>query len=89
MRLLSRRGRVRLTDSLCTHARAHLVDGHLEGCVIECPKHNGRFNVRTGQAVRRPATDPLRTYPVKVVAGRLVAELPVDNSAPTISEVPH
>jgi nitrite reductase/ring-hydroxylating ferredoxin subunit len=80
-------GELALTDGLRTHARAHLVDGHLEGCVIECPKHNGRFNVRTGQAVRRPATDPWRTYPVKVVAGRLVAELPVDNWASTTSEV--
>lgn len=64
-----------LTDGLCTHARAELSDGYLEGCVIECPKHNGRFDVRSGEALRRPATRPLRTYPVEVVAGRVAARL--------------
>ena len=39
-----------VTDGLCTHAQTHLADGHLEGGIIECPKHNGRFDVRTGGA---------------------------------------
>jgi len=77
-----------LTEGLCTHARTHLADGHLEGCVIECPKHNGRFNVRTGEAIRRPAITPLRTYPVKVVGARLVAELPAGPSKRATSVVP-
>ncbi|HTV12546.1 MAG TPA: fatty acid desaturase [Acidimicrobiales bacterium] len=64
-----------LTDGLCTHAGTHLADGHLEGHVIECPKHNGRFDVRTGEAIRRPATVPLRSYPVRTVGGRVVADL--------------
>jgi fatty acid desaturase/nitrite reductase/ring-hydroxylating ferredoxin subunit len=64
-----------LTDGLCTHTAAELSEGYLDGCVIECPKHNGRFDVRTGEAVRRPATQPLRTYSVDVVGGRVVARL--------------
>ena len=64
-----------LTDGLCTHAGTHLADGHLEGCIIECPKHNGRFDVRTGEPKRRPATVPLQSYPVKVVDGRIIADL--------------
>lgn len=64
-----------VTDGLCTHAQSDLAEGHLEGCVIECPKHNGRFNVRTGEAVRRPPSIPLRTYSVRVLGGRLLAEL--------------
>jgi Na+-transporting NADH:ubiquinone oxidoreductase subunit F len=64
-----------LTDGLCNHAGSCLADGHLEGHIIECPKHNGRFDVRTGAAVRRPPMVPLRTYPVRVSSGRLVGEL--------------
>ena len=64
-----------LTDGLCTHTQAELSEGYLDGCVIECPKHNGRFDVRTGEAVRRPATRPLRTYSVEVIGGRVVAQL--------------
>ena len=64
-----------LTDGLCTHAGTHLADGRLEGCIIECPKHNGRFDVRTGEPKRRPATVPLQSYSVKVVDGRIIADL--------------
>jgi MocE subfamily Rieske [2Fe-2S] domain protein len=69
------KGDFALTDGLCTHAGTHLADGHLEGCIIECPKHNGRFDVRTGEATRRPATVPLQSYPVRVVRGRIIADL--------------
>jgi MocE subfamily Rieske [2Fe-2S] domain protein len=64
-----------LTDGLCTHTDAELSEGYLDGCEIECPKHNGRFDVRTGEAVRRPATRALRTYPVDVTDGRVVTRL--------------
>ena len=41
----------RLTDGFCTHGRAHLADGVVIGdggdCAIECPKHNGRFDLAT------------------------------------------
>ena len=32
------------TDGLCTHGRAHLSGGFVDGTTIECPKHNGRFD---------------------------------------------
>ena len=67
--------RYAMTDGLCTHGRTHLADGFLDGCVIECPKHNGRFDVTTGQPLRRPVTVPLTTYPVEVRNGRVVADL--------------
>jgi Na+-transporting NADH:ubiquinone oxidoreductase subunit F len=64
-----------LVDGLCTHARAELADGLLiDGC-LECPKHNGRFDVFTGEAVRKPAQSPLGTYCVAVVDGRVIADL--------------
>ena len=53
-------------DSQCTHGRASLADGYVEGLEIECPKHNGRFNVSTGAAVASPARMPIQTYPCRV-----------------------
>ncbi len=64
-----------VTDGLCTHAQTHLADGHLEGGIIECPKHNGRFDVRTGEPVRRPPQLPLCTYAVEVNDGRVIGYL--------------
>jgi nitrite reductase/ring-hydroxylating ferredoxin subunit len=42
---------------------------------IECPKHNGRFDVRSGEPVRRPVKVPLATYDIALVDGRLVSDL--------------
>jgi 3-phenylpropionate/trans-cinnamate dioxygenase ferredoxin component len=59
------------TDALCTHERASLADGLVQGDIIECPKHNGRFNYKTGEAKRAPARVDLCTYPVRTEAGRV------------------
>jgi len=64
------------TDGLCTHEQVHLADGLLLGFQIECPKHNGRFDIRDGSARRSPACDALRTYAVKIESGRLVVDIP-------------
>ncbi len=63
---------VHATDGLCTHERAHLADGLVIGDLIECPKHNGRFNFKTGEAKRVPAKVALCTYPARVEAGRVL-----------------
>jgi len=54
-------------DDLCTHDGGPLAEGHLEGDVIECPRHGARFNVKTGAALCLPATTPVPTYDVRVV----------------------
>jgi 3-phenylpropionate/trans-cinnamate dioxygenase ferredoxin subunit len=41
------------------------------GDVIECPRHNGRFNFKTGEALAPPVCVNLATYPVKVENGRV------------------
>jgi nitrite reductase/ring-hydroxylating ferredoxin subunit len=67
-----------LTDGLCTHGQTHLADGVVLDCrTIECPKHNGRFDVRSGEPTRRPVKLPLGTYDIAVVDGRLVSDLVV------------
>jgi nitrite reductase/ring-hydroxylating ferredoxin subunit len=49
----------------CTHGQARLSEGYLEGCLIECPFHQGLFDVRTGEAKGPPCTEPLRTFAVR------------------------
>ncbi|MFT4160474.1 MULTISPECIES: MocE family 2Fe-2S type ferredoxin [Shinella] len=57
------------TDGLCTHEKIHLADGLVMDHVIECPKHNGRFNYKSGEALGAPVCIDLKTYPVKVEGG--------------------
>jgi Na+-transporting NADH:ubiquinone oxidoreductase subunit F len=64
-----------LGDGMCTHAQVHLADGALVDGQIECPKHNGRFDARTGEAVRKPVKEAICMYPVRRVGGRLVSDL--------------
>jgi naphthalene 1,2-dioxygenase system ferredoxin subunit len=59
------------TSNLCTHGNARLCDGFLEGDSIECPLHQGRFNVRDGRPLCDPVTVPLVTYPAKLEGGRV------------------
>ncbi|MES2424165.1 MAG: non-heme iron oxygenase ferredoxin subunit [Pseudomonadota bacterium] len=73
--LFSVDGAIYATDNLCTHGNARLCDGFLEGTEIECPLHQGRFDVRTGTATCAPATGALRTYPVKTGDGRVWIKL--------------
>src|ERR1700712_1621319 len=54
------------TAGHCTHERQLLCDGLVMDTVIECPKHNGRFDYRTGKALGAPVLADIRTYPVKV-----------------------
>ena len=50
----------------CTHRGGPLGEGLLEGDEVECPFHQGRFNVKTGEAVQEPPTEPIATYEVQV-----------------------
>lgn len=63
------------TDNLCTHGSARLCDGFLEGHEIECPLHQGRFDVRDGKPTCAPVTEALRTYPVKIENQRVMLKL--------------
>ena len=63
------------TDGLCTHEKIHLAGGFVADDLIECPKHNGRFNYKTGEAKGAPVCVNLKTYPTKVEGGRVFLEL--------------
>ena len=59
------------TDGLCTHEQVHLADGLVMGNLIECPKHNGQFDYRTGAAKRIPVCVDLVTYPARISGDRV------------------
>jgi len=73
--LYSAGGAIFATDNICTHGQARLCEGFLEGHEIECPLHQGRFDVRTGQPTCAPVTEAIRSYPVRVEGGRVFLAL--------------
>lgn len=68
-------GKYYATEALCTHEQANLVDGYLCDGIIECPKHNARFEVSTGKCLRRPAKVDLKTFPVKGEGGEIYIQV--------------
>jgi naphthalene 1,2-dioxygenase system ferredoxin subunit len=68
-------GEVFATDNLCSHGHARLCEGFLLGHEIECPLHQGRLDVRSGLPTCEPAAEPVRSYPVKIEAGRVWLQL--------------
>jgi nitrite reductase/ring-hydroxylating ferredoxin subunit len=51
-----------VTDDACTHGPGSLSEGLLEGDVIECNFHQGRFDVRTGEVVLPPCMIAVKAY---------------------------
>ena len=54
------------TGSAARAAASSVADGLVTGNLIECPKHNGCFDFKTGEAKRLPVRQRLATFPVKV-----------------------
>ncbi len=69
-------------DATCTHGSASLCGGFVEpDGSIECPLHQGRFDVRTGRALCAPLTQDLTVHPVRQQAGRMWVLLAADQGA--------
>lgn len=60
---------------LCPHGAARLSDCWIEDGRVECPLHQGTFDIRTGAACEAPCTEPVRTFPVRVLVGRVQAQV--------------
>jgi 3-phenylpropionate/trans-cinnamate dioxygenase ferredoxin component len=63
------------TDGLCTHQKVHLAGGFVMDNLIECPKHNGRFDFTTGKAKGAPVCVDLKTYPIRIEGGEVFIQL--------------
>lgn len=51
---------------VCSHAEIALSEGEIEGCTVECWLHGSRFDLKTGEPLELPATQPVPVYPVRV-----------------------
>lgn len=58
-------------DDTCSHAKASLADGDLDGCYVECPFHASQFDLRTGEPNGLPASAPVATHTVEIRSGVL------------------
>lgn len=62
-------------DDICTHQDASLAEGEQNGYKIECWLHSAEFDLRTGEALTPPASQPVRTYPVSIDGNNVVVEI--------------
>lgn len=70
------KGQVYATSNVCTHQFALLSDGIVEDDCVECPLHQARFHVATGQLQSGPACAPLQTYPVRLEGDLVFVDAP-------------
>jgi len=59
-------GKYYAISNVCTHEGGPLADGTLSGYEVECPWHGSKFDVRTGEVKKSPASEPEPTYEVKI-----------------------
>jgi naphthalene 1,2-dioxygenase ferredoxin component len=74
------KGKFYATSDICTHAHAHLSDGYIDGDVVECPLHQGRFHISSRKAISAPVTEDVRTYPVRVEGGKISIQMTSNQS---------
>lgn len=67
-------GRFYAFDDTCTHAGCSLADGDLEGTTVTCSCHGSQFDVRSGEVLKGPAEEPVRSHPVRVEGDDLLTE---------------
>jgi len=56
-------------ENLCSHAQATFDQGRMRGYRIMCPLHGGTFDIRDGSCTGLPATQPIRSFPLRIVDG--------------------
>lgn len=67
------------TAGLCTHEAIHLADGFVMDFVVECPKHNGQFDIRTGAPKGPPVCKGIKTFPVRQEGEDVLIQLEPSN----------
>jgi len=62
-------------DNLCTHQGGPLCEGEIEEGEVECPWHGARFDITSGSVTVPPASQDVKSYPVRVSNGTIEVEL--------------
>jgi nitrite reductase/ring-hydroxylating ferredoxin subunit len=63
------------TEEFCSHGLARLTEGWQEGFIIECPLHQGSFDVRTGGCVAPPVDEDIRCYAVQIRDSEILVDV--------------
>jgi len=82
------KGQFYASQDVCTHEHAYLSDGVVVDCTIECPFHQGRFDIRTGRALGAPVIIPLHTFPVMVADGQIFVQVKADEAESIVALQP-
>ena len=64
-------GALYVTQDECTHGPSSLAEGFVLDDEVECCFHQGRFHIPTGRASCAPATEPLKTWKVELIDGKV------------------
>lgn len=68
-------GELFATQDHCTHGNWSLSEGgYLDGDIVECSLHQGKFCVRTGKVKAAPPCDPLKVFPIRVDGNDVLVE---------------
>lgn len=67
-------GVLHAVDGTCCHRGGPLGEGTLDGCIVSCPWHGWRFDVRTGQCVGVPGKSQA-VLPVREEGGQIFVEV--------------
>lgn len=69
--IYSRNEMIKVFDSRCPHQRTNIPELALqEDCILTCPKHQWKFDIRTGECIEK-GNRPLNQFESRVVEGRL------------------
>jgi len=74
--LINHDGQIHALENLCSHDGGELGNGKILGSEIECPRHGGRFDIKTGQATRMPAIVEIESFETKTEGGHIYVAIP-------------
>jgi 3-phenylpropionate/trans-cinnamate dioxygenase ferredoxin subunit len=66
-------------ENRCSHALATFDEGRMRGYRIMCPLHGASFDIRDGSCTGLPATQPIRSFPLRITDGIIEVVLPTED----------
>src|SRR5437667_367328 len=70
-------------SATCTHYGGPLGEGVVAGDTVRCPWHHACFSLRTGEALRAPAIDPVAHWRVETSGDRVFVRARIPKASPT------